>query len=261
VLLALLVPLFLQASEVQNIVKSLLPEQIYFKNSSVIRTLFASSARYKSGGSYDFAKIFSALEQVGIMGEAFGNDRQIDLIFNSESRPFLLVHLSELALDRGNVYRYGTAALNFSSQRFALIYSVTTTQTISFAKMVQTLRQNGVWIKSVRYDGNGWRFDLGMAGAHLNLPKVVQSAEFEHVKDALWLDVCGAKSVSVVSLGRYWHPKVAIYDENLKPLDLYKNYDVMRRLELALPNGTCYIKISDIFTPKNIKRGFRVSLE
>jgi hypothetical protein len=259
--LAILLPLLLQASEVQNIVKYLLPQDLYSKNGSLIRTLFAPSAKYRGEYGYDFAKIFLALERVGIMREAFGNDRHIELVFSSESRPFLIAYLSEMALDKGNVYRYGISTTNFSSRQFVIAYSVTTTPAISFSKMIGFLKRNGVGIRSVRYEGKGWRFHLDLDGAHLDLPKVMESAEFHRLKEALWIDVCGARKISIRSFGRYWHPKVAIYDDNLESLDLYKSYEVTKRLELALPNGACYIKISDIFTPKNIKHGFRVSLE
>ncbi len=251
----------LYASQLQNLAKEFLPTHTYLKNSSLIRTLFANELRYKDGYGYDFQKIFLALERVGVLGEALGNSQEVMLRFVGDRRPFLLLHLSESALDHGNIYRYGTASLATLPQGFECGYKIMSATTISFAKMFAFLKRNGVIIKSVRYTDGGWSFYLDMGGARIDLPKVVGSGEFKALKTPLWLEVCGASRVRIYSYGRYWHPFIAVYDADLAPLDLFKSYEPTRRYDVTLPNGACYIKISDIFTPKNMKRGFRISLE
>jgi hypothetical protein len=56
----------------------------------------------------------------------------------------------------------------------------------------------------------------------------------------------------------YWHPSVWFYDEKLNILNYVKINQKTTNLTLKIPAGCKYIKITDIYSAENFKRGIIV---
>ena len=52
-----------------------------------------------------------------------------------------------------------------------------------------------------------------------------------------------------------WHPSVWFYDKNLNLINVYRKNVVKKFLVLSIPPACEYIKITDIYSPENFKRG------
>ncbi|MDQ1340524.1 MAG: hypothetical protein QG567_1681, partial [Campylobacterota bacterium] len=58
-----------------------------------------------------------------------------------------------------------------------------------------------------------------------------------------------------------WYPYIICYNNKLEILKVYKREEITKSLKLALPDGTKYIKLNDIFTPENLKHGIEIKIE
>jgi|GEM_PF-3325380 len=58
--------------------------------------------------------------------------------------------------------------------------------------------------------------------------------------------------------GNRWHPYLAFYDGDLHLLDQKEVPVPQRQVIIQPPSGTRFIKIADMFTPTNIRRGFLI---
>jgi hypothetical protein len=56
----------------------------------------------------------------------------------------------------------------------------------------------------------------------------------------------------------YWHPSIWFYDKELNLLDRLKIDKKRDYLKTTIPDGTVYIKIRDIYSGENFKRGIIV---
>jgi hypothetical protein len=58
-----------------------------------------------------------------------------------------------------------------------------------------------------------------------------------------------------------WYPYVVFYDKSLSVVDLVKEDKIYKSAKIKIPKGTRYIKITDLFTLANIKRGLTIIIK
>lgn len=76
------------------------------------------------------------------------------------------------------------------------------------------------------------------------------------------LEVANANAINIFSRpGNRWHPNVVFYDEKLNILEIYKEDGLQKSLRLDVPIDTRYIKIDDIYSLSNLRKGIRITKE
>ena len=75
-----------------------------------------------------------------------------------------------------------------------------------------------------------------------------------------WLDVTVISQISMRShkLDR-WYPYILFVDENMKVVSEKKVQTVQKSFAMSVPSAAKYVRISDIYTLDNIKRGLSIS--
>ena len=74
-----------------------------------------------------------------------------------------------------------------------------------------------------------------------------------------WLDVEKAKSLALSSSrSNSWHPYIVFYDRDLRILDTISKELKSYNERVTIPRDTKYVKISDIYTLENLKRGLSI---
>ena len=59
----------------------------------------------------------------------------------------------------------------------------------------------------------------------------------------------------------HWYPYIVFYDKSLNVIDLVKENKMYKSVKVKIPQGTKYIKITDLFTLANIKRGLTITIK
>ena len=232
-------------------VAELLPDGVYHKNRAIVQAIAA-----KGGG---LVRQLQLLERAGVMREAFGVSGGRTIYMRASQKPLLLMHLGQRALEQAGVFTYHLKSLASSGYGITQTFEIGRQEAPQLSRLVAYLQRHGVSVRRLVFSG-GWRIDLDLSGARADAKRANGVAHFDVPKEGLWLDVCGAVQVSLAAGGGRWYPKVFIYDDDLEPLERYIAQSAAHTITLSLPNGACYIKISDRFTPKNLKRGLRVKV-
>jgi hypothetical protein len=75
-------------------------------------------------------------------------------------------------------------------------------------------------------------------------------------KGVYWIDVNGFNKI-VIKTSRidFWHPSVWFYDENMNLINTFRKNQKIVSLTLNIPPSCKYIKITDIYSGENFKRG------
>ena len=97
-----------------------------------------------------------------------------------------------------------------------------------------------------------------MRDGYLNMQKLREGEEVKLKRSlyAHWLNVSQIDRLRIYSSSRNrWYPYIAYYDNSLHLLKVIKRDSRRRNMILEMPSGACYMKISDIYTLKNIKDG------
>ena len=67
------------------------------------------------------------------------------------------------------------------------------------------------------------------------------------------------KSLQIISRNlNNWFPNIVFFDKDLRVLKMIKRDRIYKGLKTEIPDGTIYIKITDMYNLINIKRGLSI---
>ena len=154
-------------------------------------------------------------------------------------------------------YRYVTKESNLNDSEFTWIISLTSEYAADPIILSQELEKNGCKIIDIsRETQSDWAYVIDMQNAKLNVDTISNDDELRLKRSlyAYWLDVSKVNKIEVSSSTRNdWYPYIAYYDKSLKLLRVTKIDTKKTNITLNMGENTYYIKISDIYTLKNIK--------
>ena len=61
--------------------------------------------------------------------------------------------------------------------------------------------------------------------------------------------------------GNSCYPSVTFYDDNFNIIEIFEENSLQKSLRVTVPNNTKYIKIDDLYTLANLKRGINITKE
>ena len=71
-----------------------------------------------------------------------------------------------------------------------------------------------------------------------------------------------ASRISINSnAGNSWYPSVVFYDSDFNMIEIHEEDSLHNSLRLSVPNNTKYIKIDDLYSLANLKRGITITKE
>jgi hypothetical protein len=123
-------------------------------------------------------------------------------------------------------------------------------------------RAGGEVTRIIRYSKDRWRYNVNTKNSELRAIKIAdKEVRLKKPLKDYWIDVEGAKTVRISSPnGNNWHPYIVFYDRDLNILTNYTKERKSYNISLKIPKRAAYIKISDIYTLNNLKRGLKISL-
>ena len=246
----------LVAGSIDDQIKRIIGDDRYYQNRAVLQTLFSNPARYSTNGKIDLQKVVTLLEKVGILSKRYPTAKEGALIFFANQKPYLFLRLCELSLFHGEVFSYNIDSIKRSNAIEAK-FSFYGKREPKLSKIIAFFRSVGVYVRDLSKVDGGWRFKLSMSNARL--PAQPPSGDIKVGENGTWINVCAKEEIRLKGK-RVWYPSIGIYDEDLAPLDLVEEPQGVRSISFSLPNGACYIKISDMFSAKNLKGGLQITV-
>jgi len=241
--------------EVLERVQRMVPPDRFAGSAAAIRTLFLDEARFYRDGKIDYPRVIRVLEQVGVIPKK-GEKRRRFITFIAGEKPYMFLKLAGMALQEGGVYRYRIEEIE-RAKRLVGRFSYLSSSLFRPSRAVAALEGLGVGVEDIRYE-DGWIFVLDLSRAAIAAERIA-SVKVDRIRGGKWFEVCGVEEVELLN-SRSWYPWVSLYDRDLRPLQNLATEGAVRRLRFTLPNGACYIKISDRFTPKNLKYGLEIRI-
>jgi hypothetical protein len=122
-------------------------------------------------------------------------------------------------------------------------------------------RRNCHFTKIKRYTKTKWRYNIDIRDIDIVINEINfnQKVRLKKPLNPYWLYVDRAKTLIInSSRGNSWHPYIVFYDADLKIIDIIKKQRKSYSEEHKIPKNAKYVKVSDIFTLENLKRGLTV---
>ena len=121
----------------------------------------------------------------------------------------------------------------------------------------EELKKSGCSIIDItRNSQSDWEYSIDMSMGKLNIPLLENNVEVELKRSlyAHWLNVENIQNLRIKSSFRdSWYPAISYYDKQLHLLQMIKKDRKTRTILLVIPKDARYIKISDMYTLKNVR--------
>ncbi|MCK9454496.1 MAG: hypothetical protein WCY51_02770 [Sulfurimonas sp.] len=239
-------------------VKSLIAPATFAKDRAYIDIIFSPrSDYYNSQGRVDSVKVIQTLKDNGILNLFFKTPREIKISFKTEGVPLFFVKIMSDSLRNLGYYRYVTKESSYNDSKFTWKISLISEYAADPLILSQELRKsNCEIIDVVRENESDWLYLIDMKDAKLDVSTLEDSEEFRLKRSlySYWLDVSKVDKIEISSSHRNdWYPYIAYYDKSLKLLRVIKIDKKRSNITLNMRENTHYIKISDIYSLKNIK--------
>ena len=254
---------FINANELHNEIGNILGKNSYLAKKKFLSIIFKDEQKFYIGSKVDIHKVLSTLKDNNLLHLDFKRSRELHLSFATEQNsPLIFIKMVQNTLNTLGYNTPSTEKVMRDYSGFMWKVILKTSSAVDPLLLANELIKQGCYIsKMKRYSKVNWRYNINISDIDI----VKKDTEFNkkfYLKKPLnpyWIDVENAKTV-VISSSRAnsWHPYIVFYDRDLKVLDTISKELKSYNERLSIPTDTKYVKISDIYTLENLKRGLSI---
>ncbi len=243
-------------------IESILGSSTYNSNKDFINIIFEPKSAYYNDNRLDIVKVVQTLKDNGLLNLFFDKPRTITMSFSTDGSPIFFVKLMSDTLRSIGYYRYITKESHMNPSEFVWSIELTSEYAIDPTVLRKELNKRGCDIVDISSESpTSWSYRVDMKNAHLNVLKLL-STDIINLERSIyekWLDVSAVKKIIISSnYGNNWYPYISFYDRSLRILKVNKIDNKTTKISIEIPADTVYIKISDLYTLKNIKNGLNI---
>lgn len=238
-------------------IKSFIDTSVYDANKAYTDIIFSPKSDYYTQDRVDSVRIIETLKDNGLLNLFFKKPSELKLSFKTSGSPLFFVKIMGDTLRNIGYYRYVTRESTLNSSEFTWGISLTSEYATDPMILQRELQKSGCIIVDLqRNSPTDWTYTVDMRDGHLSLD-FLKAGERNILKRSLyahWLNISKINKLEITSSNRNtWYPYIAYYDSSLHLLKVIKKDKKTAKIILNIPRYAEYIKISDIYTLKNIK--------
>ena len=238
-------------------IESFLGENVYQQKLNFINVIFEPKLAFYKNDRVDIVKVVKTLKENGLLELFFKQPQELHLHFKTSGSPLFFVKLMSETLRNIGYYRYVTTSSSLNSSAFEWNIALTSEYATDPIILQNELKKSGSFIIDIeRKLATDWTYTIDMSGAFLNLQhlQAEEKVKLKHSLYAHWLDCSAVDFLSIKSTRRNnWYPYIALYDASLHLLKVIKEDTKHSSFKIEIPSVAKYIKISDMYTLKNVK--------
>ena len=244
-------------------IKSFLSEKSYNDNKAFINVIFDPKSAYYIGDRVNVVKIIQTLKGNGLLKLFFKRPQSFNLTFETNGSPIFFVRIMDDVLSGIGYFRYVTTAAHLDTSEFSWTINITSEYMTDPIILQKALQKNGCNIIDItKNSAKKWTYIIDMNGGRLNVPTFEDGKEMQlrQILYPRWFNVSKIRSLKVRSSRRnHWYPYISYYDASLHLLKLLKLDKIYKSLSLIIPKSAKYMKITDLYTLKNLRDGLTFS--
>lgn len=248
-------------------IENLIGTPEYNKHKNLISLIFKKQYQYTTVNGLNYQTILKTLKDNGLLHLAFDAPKDIEITFKIQNYPIKSMKILKDTLKSIGYYYYFTKKATYDGEnRLIWTIKLKTEGAIDPLIFSEELLKNECKILDITKEINDkWVYTIDASFATLSDATYLTTNEkviFKKPLSPYFLKIDEASRIFINSRRlNKWLPYVVFYDENLSVLKVYKNDTVTRSITLSIPENTRYIKISDLYTLFNIKRGLSVTIK
>ncbi len=211
-------------------------------------------------------KVVQTLEANRLLDLQFEKRRDLQLSFaTTQNKPLFFIKMVKETLNALGYNHLLTTKAVRDESGFLWKVTIQTASVVDPLLLTQELEKRGAYLTGIkRYSKDNWRYNVNIRRAHLMAKKIPfnEKVLLKKPLNDYWIEVSGARAVVFDSRnGNNWHPYITFYDRDLNILDIYTKERKSYNISLKIPRETKYVKIGDLYTLKNIRRGLKIYIQ
>ncbi len=247
--------------EIENIVG----KNTYIANKKIIKTLFKNPKAFYKKGHIDYPRVLAILKNNHLLNVQISRSTEVTLSFATRQKhPVAFIKLVKTTLNELGFSRIDVQKIIHDRSGFMYKVSVYSANAPDPIMIAESFSKKGAEIVKIkRFSISNWRYfvDIG----HLNLvPEELPYKKKVHLPKPLepyWINVSNTKVVVLnSSRANRWHPGIVFYDQYLNIVDNLSKDIKSYNIRLEVPRNARYMKVSDLYTLDNLRRGLTIYL-
>jgi len=238
-------------------IQTFIDEDVYKQNKAYIDIIFSPKSNYFRGDRVDSVKVIHTLKENGLLNLFFKKPTNLELSFRTSGSPLFFIKIMGNTLQNIGYFRYVTKESTLNNTEFRWNISLISEYATDPLILQNELSKSGCEIVDIQKKSDTeWIYVIDMRDGHLNVKSLKNAQEIKLKRSlyAHWLDVSSITRLEILSSRKNrWYPKISYYDSSLHLLKVISKNKKMRKMVLNIPRSAKYIKISDIYTLKNVR--------
>ncbi len=244
-------------------IKTFIKESAYQQNKAFIDIIFTPHSNFYIQNRVDVVKVAQTLKDNGLLNLFFNKPQELKLTFKTVGSPLFFVKTLGDALGNIGYYRYVTTESTLSSSEFRWSIVLNSEYATDPVILQKELLKSGSRITDIQKNSpTDWEYTVDISNGNLDVNVLKSGTEIELKRSlyAHWLDVSNIKNLKISSPSKNnWYPYIACYDTSLNFIKAIKQDEKTTNFTLEIPHNTRYLKISDIYSLKNLKENLLLS--
>lgn len=259
--------IILNASALDTKIQNIIGVQEFNENKGLIDYLFQNNSGYFANGTINYIAVMEKLKENGLLKVGLDGPQDISITFMISNDPIKSMKIISDSLTALGYYHYFTKDLIYDDNKtITWTINLKTEAAIDPLMLSKELAKNNCRFVDIRQEGyTKWMYKIDTSNSAFSSAYKITSNErvdFRKPLTPYFIKIDKANSIEIISkVGNHWFPQVVFYDKHLNILDIVKEKEKKDSLQLEIPEETNYIKIEDIYTLANIKRGLSVIIK
>ena len=260
--------LSLNASTLNEKIINIIGYKEYRINKGLIDHIFQNTQSFYKNGSFNYISIINTLKNNGLLNLSFNKPKNLKITFKIIHDPIKSLKIISDSLKSLGYYHYITEQLTHNKNtKSTWIIKLKTEAAIDPLILSKELFKHNCLLVDIKKEGDtNWMYTINTSNSTLFKAKKMLSGQKVNFRKPLkpyFLQVDDyATGINILSKnGNQWFPYVVFYDTHLNILEIVKNDSLHKSINLVIPEETKYIKIHDIYTLSNLKRGLSVIIK
>lgn len=260
-----LFPLLLSATSFDKKIESYLGKKDFFIQKNLINILFIDEARYlKDDNSTNDVAILTRLKKSGLLKLFYSKPIEMEVSFKTKGSPLIFMRVVNESLEALGYSYFITQEVHKEPSEFTWKISLATEHIIDPVLLANEFHLRGCdIIDIIKESQSRWVYNIDSSHIKIRALKLETNTTIKLQKPIrdYWIDVSEAAKISIRSkLADRWFPNVVFYDKSLHVISYYTQGDVKNFVKLKVPTDARYVKVGDVYTLDNIKRGLSLYL-
>jgi len=254
IVLVLFLSMFLYSFQNQKI-ENLMGEDEFQTYNKLLDKIFTNE-------QMDIVEILTTLKNNGLLDLFFNKPRIIHtkFIFSPRNDIIKTKILNDSLKSLGYYYFYPSDTIK-TDKNFILNIEFKSEHYIDPVLLIQEMKSRGCYVKDVDRENDvfSYIFDCEDSFIKEAVDLTNKNKRYINIKGNYWINPLEFTKIFIKTKKiDYWHPSVWFYDSKLNLINNIKINRKVVKLLLDIPPGCEYIKITDIYSAENFKRGIIV---